>query len=180
MVNIAIMEIEHLQYPIGRFDKTKKYQLSDINYGLSYLKDYPALLEETVSGLDNDTLLNIYRPGGWNIRQLVHHLADSHSNMYIRVKCALTEDNPTIKGYDEAAWAELPDSQLPLDASLNMLKGIHQRLVALFEDKEPGFFEEKSYYHAGYKFTYPLSVVIPLYQWHSEHHLEHIRLALNS
>lgn len=173
------MEIEHLQYPIGRFDKTKNYSLSDIKYGLSYLRDYPVLLEDMVRNLTDEQLTQIYRPGGWNVRQVVHHIADSHSNMYIRIKCALTEDNPTIKGYDEAEWAELEDSNLPLEPSIQMIKGIHLRLVTLLENKEESFLKEKSYYHAGYKYTYPLSVVVPLYQWHSEHHLEHIKLALN-
>jgi len=172
------MEIEHLQYPIGRFDKTRTYSDSDITYGISYLKDYPAILEDTVKNLSDEALAQIYRPGGWNIRQLVHHLADSHSNMYIRIKCALTEDNPTIKGYNEGDWAELPDSKLPIDPSLKMLSGIHQRLAALL-DKNADSLLEKSYFHAGYNFTYTLRTVIPLYQWHSEHHLEHIKLALN-
>lgn len=171
--------MEHLKYPIGRFDKEKSYSLGEVEKALEYLEAFPQILEEKLKNLSAADLQKVYRPEGWNIRQLVHHLADSHSNMYVRVKLALTEENPTISGYNEAAWAMLADYDLDIEYSINQLKGLHKRIVHLLRNTEPKNLE-RTYFHSGYKETYVLRNVIVLYYWHSRHHLEHINLALGS
>jgi DinB superfamily len=171
--------MEHLQYPIGRFNKEKKHSFSEVKESIAYLKDFPALLKIATIGLSDSQLSKTYRPNGWNIRQLVHHIADSHANMYIRLKCALTENNPTIKGYDEALWAEMSDSQLPILSSIGIIEGLHGRFSCILETLEDADFD-KTYYHPGYAATYLLRNVIALYTWHSKHHLAHIYLALGN
>ena len=99
--------MEHLQYPIGKFNKDKTYSLAENKISKEYLEAFPDLLIALTENLSTEELSKTYRPNGWNIRQIVHHIADSHANMYIRFKLALTEENPTIKGYNEADWAEL-------------------------------------------------------------------------
>jgi hypothetical protein len=170
--------MENLKYPIGKFDNTKEYPLESLSEAINYLEDFPKLLRELSNDLSDDILDTPYRPNGWTARQVVHHIADSHANMYIRVKCALTEVNPTIKGYSEGEWAKLPDSKLPIESSLKIIEGLHERLVFLFKDMKQEDFE-KTFYHNGYQRTYILRNVIALYRWHSEHHLEHIKLVLN-
>ncbi len=171
--------MEHLQYPIGKFNKDKTHTLEENTTSKDYLGAFPDLLIALTENLTNEDLSKAYRSDGWNIRQLVHHIADSHANMYIRFKWALTEENPTIKGYNEAVWAELSDSKMPIQGSLEIIKGLHQRIVYLIENMKPEDFD-RSYFHAGYQRVYLLKNVIPLYEWHSRHHLEHIKIALNS
>jgi uncharacterized damage-inducible protein DinB len=164
--------LEDLRYPVGRFDasavvSTRAEQIETIRL-------LPLLLRTAVQDL-NDTQLNTpYREGGWTVRQLVHHIADSHANSYIRVKLALTEDNPTIKPYDEAAWAELPDSGLPIESSLAMTESVHARLTVLLESlSDAGF--ERTFQHPE---RGPMTIAgnLALYDWHSRHHLAHIMM----
>src|SRR6516165_927341 len=108
----ATPNLDDLRYPIGRFNPAAAGSRSE---QIDTLRQLPARLRDAVSGLDDAQLDTPYREGGWTIRQLVHHIADSHANSYIRVKLALTESDPTIKPYDEAAWASLPDSRMPVD-----------------------------------------------------------------
>ena len=132
----------------------------------------PGNLQAAISGLSHSQLDTPYRDGGWTVRQLIHHVADSHANAYVRTKLALTEDWPTIKPYDEAAWARLPDSQLPIDGSLAMISALHERWVALLESLS------ESDFHRGYNHPesgrQELSTVLALYAWHSRHHTAHI------
>ena len=137
--------MEHLQYPIGKFNKDKMYTLEENTLSKEYLAAFPDLLIALTANLTNEELSKAYRPDGWNIRQIVHHIADSHANMYIRFKWALTEENPTIKGYNEAVWAELSDSKMPIQASLEIIKGLHQRIVYLIENMKPVDFD-RSYF----------------------------------
>lgn len=168
--------MEHLKYPIGRFDKTRIFSIDDRESALNYLAGFPDILEAELKALNNSDLLKVYRPDGWNIRQLVHHLADSHTNLYVRIKIALTEENPPVKGYEEDLWAELPDYEMDLSLSLGMLRFLHAKIVYILRSMPlEGF--ERTYYHPQYKETYVLKNVIHLYKWHSEHHLEHIRIA---
>jgi len=133
----------------------------------------PANLRAAVDGLDDAQLDTSYRAGGWTVRQLVHHVADSHMNAYVRVRLALTEDWPTIKPYDEARWAELADARtLPVDTSLALLGSLHSRWVALLEslgeaDWQRGYLHPESGRQA-------LGVVVLLYDWHSRHHTAHV------
>ena len=171
--------MEHLKYPIGRFDNEVEHSIEEAYKVLQYLSAFPVLLREKVKYLSAEDLEKVYRPDGWNIRQLVHHLADSHLNLYVRIKLSLTEDTPSIKGYAENLWAEQSDYHLPIESSLQFLEVIHLKIVNLYENMSPGDFE-KSYYHPGYQRTYVLKNVIHLYEWHSKHHLEHIGLAMNN
>ena len=133
----------------------------------------PELVKKATEGLSDEQLDTPYREGGWTIRQVVHHIADSHANAFMRFKLALTEDWPTIKPYDEAAWAELADSKtLPLAASLAMIEGIHARWFALldtmdFDDFHKGFLHPE-------RGRLTLITALAMYDWHSRHHLAHI------
>lgn len=171
--------MENLQYPIGRFDNTKEVSPSELKKAIAYLAAFPKILNELTSNLSDEVLDKTYRPDGWSIRQVVHHIADSHGNMFIRLKCALTEENPTIKGYSEGAWANLSDSKLPITVSLPIIEGLHIRLNSLLNSMSEADFE-KTFYHPGYQRTYVLKGVVALYAWHSEHHLEHIKIAINN
>src|SRR5208337_4173615 len=126
-------DLDDLRYPIGRFRPPATSMPGIRAAQIETLRLLPERLRAAVAGLDEAQLDTPYRNDGWTVRQVVHHLADSHANAYVRFKLALTEDWPTIKAYDEAAWARLPDSCSPIEPSLLFLAGLHQRLVALLE-----------------------------------------------
>ena len=136
------------------------------------LRDLPDRLSEAVDGLNDAQLDTPYREGGWTVRQVVHHVADSHMNSYVRFKLALTEAEPAVKTYDEAAWAALSDSQLPVDVSLTLIWALHERWVALLEGMTERDFQKK--------FVHPergvqdLGTALALYDWHARHHTAHI------
>ncbi len=139
-------KLEHKKYPIGKFQQPEKVTDVDIDKHIKVIKDFPAKLKNLVENLNDDQLDIQYREGGWKIRQLIHHLADSHMNSFMRFKLALTEDNPTIKPYDEAKWAELQDSfSMDIKSSLQILKGLHKRWV----------YEMKSLTNKDYEQTIP-------------------------
>jgi hypothetical protein len=169
--------IGDLRYPIGHFIPPSGSTVDARAAHLDTLRLLPEHLTAAVAGL-NDTQLNTpYREGGWTVRQLVHHVADSHANSYIRMKLTLTEDWPTIKPYDEAAWANLPDSRLPVEVSLDMLRVIHVRWVALLESLGEDDFS-KGYVHPGIRANggrQDLATALALYDWHSRHHTAHIQ-----
>lgn len=167
------MTDELLQYPIGKFKTPVSYTQHDINGWINDLNEFPGRLRNVVIRLNEDQLNTPYRPGGWTLRQVIHHLADSHMNCIIRFKWALTENNPTIKAYQEADWALLPDYRLPIEPSLKMLDGIHQHLVALLS----GFTENewnRTFVHPESGATISLKRNLALYSWHGKHHLAHI------
>jgi uncharacterized damage-inducible protein DinB len=163
-----------LRYPVGRFS-APTVNIADLAH-VEIVRQLPERFKAAVNGLNDHQIDTPYRDGGWTVRQLVHHVADSHANAYIRFKLALTEDWPIIKPYDEAAWAKLPDSSLPVQVSLDLLTLIHQRWVTLLESLS----EEE--YRRGYVHPamvenggrQPLSQVLALYAWHSRHHTAHI------
>jgi len=165
-------ELEDLRYPIGRFTPALPSEPAMRGEQISVLRLLPGSLQAAVSGLSHTQLDTPYREGGWTVRQLVHHIADSHANAYVRTKLALTEDWPTIKTYDEAAWARLPDSKLPIDGSIAMISALHERWMALLESLSEADF------HRGYNHPelgrQELSSVLALYSWHSRHHTAHI------
>jgi uncharacterized damage-inducible protein DinB len=161
--------LDELRYPIGRFDPaaaaTREEQIDAV-------RRLPERLRSAVAGLDDAQLDTPYRDGGWTVRQLVHHVADSHANAYIRFKLALTEDDPTIKAYDEGAWAKLPDSRLPVDVSLAFTTAVHARLVSLLESMSDADFD-KTFRHPE-RGPLTLKSNLALYAWHSKHHTAHI------
>src|SRR5688572_6189657 len=123
------MDLEQLRYPLGQFTEVVPFTAAGRSAAIAQLAALPAQARSAVDGLADAQLDAPYRPDGWTVRQVVHHLADSHMNAFIRIKLALTEENPVIKPYDENAWATLPDSQLPVHYSLDILEGVHERWV---------------------------------------------------
>jgi hypothetical protein len=168
------MNLEALQYPIGRATIPENPDPELISGWVQNIKELPAALHEATTGLTDEQLDTPYRPGGWTIRQVVHHLADSHMNSFIRFKLALTEENPTIKPYDEGRWAELPDTTVfPIDSSLLLLAGLHDRWTVLLSGLSADDLE-RTFFHPENKTTNSLKRVIGIYSWHGLHHLAHI------
>lgn len=132
------MDLESLRYPIGKFIFPKGFNNKNLSEAIATIENFPKKISEAVSKLNDNQLDTPYRPGGWPIRQVVHHCADSHMNCLIRFKLALTEENPTIKPYEEQLWAELADSKnLPIGPSIKMLEGIHERWTVLLNSMSP-------------------------------------------
>jgi len=137
------------------------------------LRRLPERLTDAAADLDDNQLDTPYRDGGWTVRQLIHHVADSHANAYIRMKLALTEDWPTIKPYDQAAWAELVDSRtLPISTSLSLLTALHSRWIVLLESLSEDDFD-RGYVHPEHG-RQNLAHVLANYDWHSRHHTAHV------
>jgi uncharacterized damage-inducible protein DinB len=165
--------LENLRYPIGRFTPPANSNPEIRSAQIETLRSLPEALQSAVNGLHVQQLDTPYREGGWSVRKLVHHIADSHANAYVRCKLALTEDWPTIKPYDEAAWAELADSrELPIGVSLSLIGALHARWVALLESLTEAEFQ-KGYNHPE-SGPQTLATVLAIYAWHSQHHTAHI------
>jgi len=167
------MTDDQLKYPIGKFEVPVSYTNDDIRNWINTIKTLPGKVRLAIMSLNDKQLDTPYRPGGWTLRQVVHHMADSHMNSLIRFKWALTEETPTIKAYEEAAWALLPDYKLPVESSLKMLDGIHQHLVALFESFTENEWN-RTFIHPETGASISLKRNLALYAWHSKHHLAHI------
>jgi uncharacterized damage-inducible protein DinB len=166
-------DLDELRYPIGRFIAPAASTTGVRAEHIHTLRLLPERLQAAVSGLADPQIDTPYREGGWTVRQLVHHIADSHANSYVRFKLALTEDWPTIKPYDEAAWANLADShRLPVDSSLALIAALHTRWVALLESMSEEDFQ-KGFNHPE-KGRQNLAKTLALYDWHSRHHTAHI------
>jgi hypothetical protein len=163
-----------LRYPIGKADISVPVTPDRRQSLIADVAGCPAALRAAVAGLSAAQLDTPYRPGGWTVRQLVHHVPDSHANAYIRFKQALTQDMPVIMAYDEAKWAELPDSgAVPIDVSLAMLDALHTRWVALLRATPAEAFS-RGYRHPEYGRGYTLDEALTLYAWHSRHHVAHV------
>jgi hypothetical protein len=165
--------MEDLQYPIGKFEWGGGASEKQLRQWVDEIAAAPAQLRAAVDGLTPQQIDTRYRPGGWTVRQVVHHVPDSHLNSYLRFRLALTEQEPTIKPYDQQRWAELPDSRTaPMDVSLSLLESLHERWVLLL----------RSLTVADWKRTFrhpELGVVTlegnaALYAWHGRHHVAHI------
>jgi hypothetical protein len=172
--NLNRMEIEKLKYPIGLFQLPKKVTDELYESWINDLSTFPEKIKKELIGLPDEQLDTPYRPGGWTIRQVVHHCADSHMNSFTRFKLALTEEQPIIKPYFEERWAELTDSKkIPIAPSLKIIEGIHERWTALIRSLSE---EEKTrtFIHPEHGKTFQLDEVIGFYAWHSNHHLAHI------
>jgi hypothetical protein len=165
--------LDDLRYPIGRFSPPATSVAGIRAAHIQTVRLLPERLRAAVAGLNDVQLDTPYREGGWTVRQVVHHLADSHAVAYIRCKLALTEDWPTIKPYDEAAWAKLADSRLlPVDVSLALIDALHARWVALLESLSEEDFQ-KGYNHPE-RGRVNLAKALAMYDWHSRHHTAHI------
>ncbi|MGB0931345.1 MAG: YfiT family bacillithiol transferase [Chitinophagales bacterium] len=165
--------LEQLQYPIGRFKVPRGITPSSIEQYIQEIESLPEQISEAVTGLSDLQLDTPYREGGWSVRQVVHHLTDSHLNSYIRFKWALTEDMPIIKAYNEQTWAMLPDYKAPVDISVHLLKSLHQRWVILLKSMTPEQLKLK-FVHPETNAKIPLDINTALYAWHGKHHLAHI------
>lgn len=164
---------EDLRYPIGEFDRDYDTSPDARQARIETIADLPQRLRAAVAGLNDAQLDTVYRPGGWTIRQTVHHIADSHANSLIRFKLALTEDEPpTIRPYYEDRWAELGDSRLPVEVSLNMIEALHTRWLALLNSMSEFDFQKTFIHPETGEWT--LEGALALYAWHSQHHTAHI------
>jgi len=161
------------RYPIGRFARPAEFTPSLRAAQMQALRELPAKLRAAIAGLNEAQLETPYREGGWTVRQVVHHIADSHANSYVRFKLALTEDWPTIKPYDEAAWAGLADNAtVPVAVSITLTEALHARWVALLESLGDADFE-RGYVHPE-NGRQTLAHALAIYAWHSLHHTAHI------
>ena len=171
-------EFEELKYPIGKFDCPNNITQGQIESWISILEHFPNRLENLVKDLSDNQLDTPYRPDGWTIRQVVHHLADSHHHSYTRFKWALTEEKPVIKAYSEQHWAELADAKIaPIEMSLQHLRAIHYKLVYLLKLLSMDDFN-KSFIHPETNSEVLLKQNLGLYAWHSNHHYAHIEILL--
>lgn len=169
-----------LKYPNGKFSKPEVITPRYLSNWINDIESFPDRIEQLVSGLDQDDLKLKYRPLGWSIQQLVHHCADSHMNALIRFKLALTEELPTIKPYNEALWAELPDTlNIDIKKSQKILEGVHARLAILLKSFTAQQLK-REFIHPDHKFRISLAENIGIYAWHCNHHLAHIQQALDS
>jgi hypothetical protein len=166
---------ENLKFPIGEFDKNIEVTDELRNGFISDLRELPLKVRSAVESLSDEQLDMPYRPEGWTVRQVIHHIADSHLNAFIRIKLALTEDVPTIRPYDEAEWAKLSDSELPIEPSMKIIEGVHTRLVEILSNLSDDDFKRKlDHPDSG---EWKLENFIGLYAWHGKHHTAHIRQA---
>jgi len=161
------------RYPIGKYE-THVFTHSSKEKHLLDIKHLPDELKAAVSNLNQHQLNVPYREGGWTIRQVVHHIADSHMNAYIRFKLGLTEDNPTIKPYDENAWSKLDDiDTVPVEVSVNLVRALHQRWYATMKNLTEEQFE-RTVLHPDHGKKLSLWYLLGLYAWHGKHHVAHI------
>ncbi len=172
------MDLEKLKYPIGQYNAPETLDMDIWNGWVAEIGQFPAEIRKLAEGLSEEELAYRYRPEGWNIRQLIHHCSDSHMNALIRIKWVLTEDSPTIKAYNEAKWAELPDTlELAPEVSLAQLEVIHVKIVHLLKGMKKEEWD-RVFFHPEVKGALQIGKYMGLYAWHGNHHLAHIRQAL--
>lgn len=161
------------RYPIGKYapQPFSQKQLSD---WLNDIKFLPVSLEQSILNLDAHQLDTPYREGGWTIRQLIHHVADSHMNAYIRFRLGLTEALPTIKPYEEKKWAELNDAAMPVNISLTLLHALHARWYETIKDLSQEVWETRKVFHPEQKKEITLWYLLGMYSWHGRHHTAHV------
>lgn len=173
MSSTATPELEQLRFPVGRFDPKGSFTSHQREQALDSIAGTPARMRAAVAGLTPDQLDTPYREGGWTVRQVVHHVPDSHVNAYVRFKLALTEDAPLIKTYEEAAWAELADSKdTPIEVSLTLLESLHSRWDRLLRSMSDDDFQRKLQHPEWGELD--LNTMTRLYEWHGRHHPAHI------
>lgn len=168
------MDIEKLQYPIGKFKSPEKVSGEQRNEFIRNIEELPQKVANAVKGFSSEQLDTPYRPGGWTVRQVIHHMADSHINSYVRFRWALTEDEPMIKAYEEKPWAELPDAKSgDVELSLNLLSALHARWVTLLKSMSDEDFS-RQLGHPEWTNKLSLNKMAALYSWHCLHHTAHI------
>lgn len=172
-----VLTMTDLRYPIGKFSYDRDSSDGARTARIAEIEAAPAALRAALAGLSDAQLDTPYRPGGWTLRQVAHHVPDSHLNAYARFKLALTEDAPTIKPYDEARWAELPDTRdTPIEVSLALLDALHRRWVTLLRSLRPADFA-RTFVHPEQGRALTLDYALAMYAWHGKHHVAHVRAA---
>jgi hypothetical protein len=168
------MNTQKLRYPIGEFMIPQKYNSGQLKEHITSIRDLPGQLMAAISGLSEGQLDTSYRDDGWTLRQVIHHVADSHINAYCRFKLAVTEDEPSILPYDQNKWAESTDSlTLHVDVSLRLLTALHERWYnSMIQLNEQDW--ERRFYHPEHDNTFTLYQLAANYAWHGEHHCRHI------
>jgi hypothetical protein len=169
---------EHLRYPTGKFTARDSYSTEELQNFILQIEKLPREIEKTINSLTIKQLDTAYREGGWTARQVVHHLADSHMNAYIRMKWTLTEASPLIKAYNEKAWAETPETKLDPVISVDLLKALHVKWTALLRRMDPADFK-KEYLHPDTNKYNRLDKITAMYAWHGEHHFGHLKIVAN-
>ncbi|MFD1030247.1 YfiT family bacillithiol transferase [Metaplanococcus flavidus] len=167
-----------VKFPIGQLQVPDNVKAEHVQEWLDKIASYSMRLRENVDSLSDEQLGKKYREGSWTVRQLVHHIADSQLNMYQRLKLALTDDNPTVPGFDQEEWAALPDNELPVESSIRILEGLNERIVILGQRLA----EEQLDRVFTHETNGEISVATKLAKlcWHEEHHLAHIKIALEN
>ena len=165
-----------VKQPIGPLEVPERVTVEDVAKWLKQTESYTKRLREVVDGLSEEDLNKTYREGAWNVRQLVHHIADSQLNMYQRLKLALTDHNPTVPAFDENQWAIQPDTKLPVESSIKMLEGINERIVELGKHLNEADLNRTFTHQENGEIK--VSTKLAKLAWHEEHHLAHINIAL--
>src|SRR5215203_169971 len=162
--------IDELRYPIGKFSPQESYKAEEVQSNIIRIERLPGEVETIASSLSSKQLDTPYRDGGWTARQVIHHIADSHINAYVRTRWLLTEDQPTIKPYQEKGWAELPDAKsAAIELSLELVAAIHQRWALLLESLPDEAFRRELVHPQNGPMT--LDKLVRMYAWHGRHHV---------
>jgi DinB family protein len=165
--------MDELRYPTGRFVRPEALTADQRRAAIDTIAGTPSQLRAAVRGLNDTQLDTPYRPGGWTVRQVIHHVPDSHANAYCRFKLALTEDTPTIKPYDESAWAQLEDSRsTPIETSLTLLDVLHDRWVRVLRAMQSSDFSRRLNHPENGIMS--LDQLLAMYAWHGPHHVAHV------
>lgn len=174
MLRVSTQEdvLSPLKFPVGGHQRPQEVSAGQIQETIAAIAALPANLRTAVAGLDDWQLDTPYREGGWTVRQLVHHVADSHVNLFVRFKLAMTENWPTIRPYDQDSWVALADSKLPVEVSLTLLESLHQRWVAVMESMSDADWQ-RSFLHPETG-NHTLAQAASLYAWHGRHHTAHV------
>ena len=168
--------MEHLKYPNGKFEFGKNYTTIETQKHIAAIEQFPAELKMLTAELTTKHLKSSYREGGWTARQIIHHVADSHLNAYIRTKLTLAEDIPAIKPYNQDHWANHEDGKnAPVEISLSLIEAVHQRWVYLLKSLTDTDFQRK-YFHPEYKREFQLNELLALYAWHGKQHYSHLKI----
>ena len=171
------MSDERLQYPIGKFSPKENYTAEEITSLINSIENLPGKVEGVFKKFSPKQLDTSYRPGGWTARQVIHHMADSHMNAYIRFKWSLTEDTPLIKAYNEKDWAETYETKQDPGLSVDLLRSLHAKWITLLRALSKDDLQ-KSFVHPETGKNVRLDRLVALYAWHGEHHLGHLKIVL--
>jgi hypothetical protein len=169
------MNDESLRYPVGKFKPQDTYTKEELNQCIERIESVPSRIDTLIKHFTSKQFATRYREAGWTARQVVHHISDSHMNAYIRFKWALTEETPMIKAYDEKLWAETPEVAIDPFISVNLLKALHVKWVALMRSLAPADLQ-REYVHPETQKKIRLDRLIALYAWHGDHHLGHLKI----